>query len=391
MTVIELKNKRAALWNDMKRFLEGHRQPNGTLSAEDDATYTRMEGDMDALDREITRQERIDARDAALAAPEAAPIRVQPGSAAQNRDGVYAENFWKALRAKVPAAEVTNALETGTDAEGGYLVPDEFHNAVVQGLADNNVLRSLATVIRTTHDRKIPVMSSAGTAYLVAEEAAYTEADPTFGQVTLGAYKIGRLCKASEELVADSAFDLQRLLTNDFTRAIGAKEQALFISGTGSGQPTGLLTSAATGVTAAATTSITSDEVIDLFYSVKAGYRRRGTWLMNAAVIKAIRKLKASGSGEYLWQPGLADRPDTILGRPVRECDDMPSAIAASAKTIAFGDFSYFWIADRRRLAVRRLNELYAANGQVGFIGAERTDGVLTLSEAVKVLVQKAS
>lgn len=113
-------------------------------------------------------------------------------------------------------------------------------------------------------------------------------------------------------------------------------------------------------------------------------------WVLNDSTIKAIRKLKDS-NGQYLWQPSLtAGTPDTILGRPVRTSAYMP-AIAASAKTIAFGDFSYYWIADRQGRSFKRLNELYAANGQVGFLASQRVDGKLILSEAIKVLAQKAS
>ena len=112
--------------------------------------------------------------------------------------------------------------------------------------------------------------------------------------------------------------------------------------------------------------------------------------MLNDSTIKAVRKLKDS-TGQYLWQPSLmAGTPDTLLGRPVKTSTYMP-VIAAGAKTIAFGDFSYYWIADRKGRSFKRLNELYAANGQVGFLGSQRVDGKLVLSEAVKVLAQKAS
>lgn len=113
-------------------------------------------------------------------------------------------------------------------------------------------------------------------------------------------------------------------------------------------------------------------------------------WVLNDSTIKAIRKLKDS-NGQYLWQPSfVADNPDTILSRPVKTSAYMP-AIAAGAKSIAFGDFTYYWIADRQGRSFKRLNELYAATGQVGFLASQRVDGKLILSEAVKVLAQKAS
>ena len=147
---------------------------------------------------------------------------------------------------------------------------------------------------------------------------------------------------------------------------------------------------AETGITAASATAVTADELIDLYYSLKSPYRRNAVWTLNDSTVKAIRKLK-DGNGQYLWQPGItAGAPDMILGRPVRTSAYMP-AIAAGAKTIAFGDFSYYWIADRQGRSFKRLNELFAATGQVGFLASQRVDGKLVLPEAVKVLAQKAA
>ena len=189
----------------------------------------------------------------------------------------------------------------------------------------------------------------------------------------------------------DSIFDLESYISAEFARRIGAKEEEAFFTGDGSGKPLGILAAsggAETGVTAASATAITADELMDLFYSLKAPYRKNAVWVLNDSTIKAIRKLK-DNSGQYLWQPSLvAGTPDTILGRPVKTSAFMP-AIGASQKTVAFGDFQYYWIADRQGRSFRRLNELYAANGQVGFLGTQRVDGKLILPEAIKVLSQK--
>lgn len=182
-------------------------------------------------------------------------------------------------------------------------------------------------------------------------------------------------------------------ISTEFARRIGAKEEEAFFVGDGSGKPTGIFAAtggAQTGVTAASSTAITADELIDLFYSLKSPYRRKAVWVMNDSTVKAIRKLK-DNQGQYLWQPSLtAGTPDTILNRPVYTSSYVP-AIAAGAKTIAFGDFSYYWIADRQGRSFKRLNELFATTGQVGFMATQRVDGKLILSEAIKVLAQKAS
>ena len=181
-------------------------------------------------------------------------------------------------------------------------------------------------------------------------------------------------------------FPLESYISKEFARRIGNKEEESFFTGDGSGKPTGVLAAtggAQVGVTTASATAITIDEVLDLFYSLKAPYRNRAVFVMNDSTVKAIRKLK-DGQGQYLWQPSVqAGTPDTILNRPLYTSSYVP-AIEASAKTIVFGDFSYYWVADRQGRVFRRLNELFAVTGQVGFIATQRVDGKLILPEALK-------
>ena len=201
------------------------------------------------------------------------------------------------------------------------------------------------------------------------------------------------MIKVSEELINDSVFDLEAYIAREFARRIGNKEEEAFFTGDGSGKPLGVLAEnggAEVGVTAASATAITADELIDLFYSLKAPYRKNAVWLLNDSTIKAIRKLKDNNQ-QYLWQPGLtAGAPDTLLGRPVRTSAFMP-ALAAGSKSVLFGDLSYYWVADRQGRSFRRLGELFAPTGQVGFLATQRVDGKLILPEAVKVLQQKTA
>lgn len=399
MTILELREKRAKAWEAAKAFLDSHRTDKGVLSAEDDAAYTRMEQEITDLGKEISRMERLEALDAQMKKPVNQPLTGKPMSSRTiERTGrasdEYRTSFWDMMRSKAPLPSVVNALQEGTDSEGGYLVPDEYERTLVEALEEENVFRQLAKVIRTSSgDRKIPVVATKGTASWIDEEGAYTESDDSFGQVSIGAYKVGTMIKVSEELLNDSVFDLESYIAKEFARRIGAKEEEAFFTGDGSGKPLGILAAtggAETGVTATSSTAVTADELMDLFYSLKSPYRKKAVWVLNDSTIKAVRKLKDS-TGQYLWQPSLvAGTPDTLLGRPVKTSAYMP-VIAAGAKTIAFGDFSYYWIADRQGRSFKRLNELYAANGQVGFLGSQRVDGKLVLSEAVKVLAQKAS
>ncbi|MBQ5550549.1 MAG: phage major capsid protein, partial [Bacteroidales bacterium] len=134
-------------------------------------------------------------------------------------------NFWNALRSKYPLPNVTNALQVGTDSEGGYLVPDEFERTLIEALEEENIFRRIATVIHSNSgDRKIPVVASKGTAGWIDEEGLYPESDDAFGQITLSAYKLGTLIKVSEELLNDSAFNLENYIATEFGRRIGSKE-----------------------------------------------------------------------------------------------------------------------------------------------------------------------
>lgn len=399
MTILELREKRAKAWEAAKAFLDSHRNDKGVLSAEDDAAYTRMEQEITDLGKEISRMERREALDAQLNLPVNQPLTGKPLNGRETAKtgratDEYRQNFWDMMRSKTPMPQVVNALQIGTDSEGGYLVPDEYERILVEALEEENVFRQLAKVIRTSSgDRKIPVVATKGTASWIDEEGAYLESDDSFGQVSIGAYKVGTMIKVSEELLNDSVFDLEAYISREFARRIGAKEEEAFFTGDGSGKPLGVLAAAGgaeTGVTAASATAITADELIDLFYSLKAPYRRNAVWVLNDSTIKAIRKLK-DNQGQYLWQPSLTTgAPDLLLGKPVRTSAYMP-AIAADAKTVAFGDFSYYWIADRQGRSFKRLNELYAATGQVGFLASQRVDGKLVLPEAIKMLAQKSA
>ena len=400
MTILEMMNKRNKAWTAAKNFAESHKNDKGVLSDEDYATYQSMEKDIENMSREIARMQREAAMEDELNKPTNTPLTAKPmngGKEKEEKEGRgaedYKKNFWNVMRSKVPNPQIMNALQEGVDTEGGYLVPDEFERTLVEALEEENMFRSLAHVIQTSSgERKIPVVASKGSANWIDEEGPYVDSDDSFGQVTIGSFKLGTTIKVSEELINDSVFDLENYISKEFARRIGSREEEAFFTGDGNGKPLGILAKtggADVGVTAASATAITADELIDLYYSLKTPYRKNAVWILNDATVKAVRKLKDS-TGQYLWQPSLTEgTPDKLLGNPVYTSAYMPT-MAAGAKTIAFGDFKYYWIADRQGRSFRRLNELYATTGQVGFLGSQRVDGKLILSEAVKVLAQKA-
>ena len=395
--ILELREKRAKAWETAKNFLDSRRGENGLVSAEDNSTYEKMETEVVNLGKEIDRLEKQAAIDLELSKATSAPLLEKPQADERSRKTGRASNeyknaFWQVMRNKA-GLEVKNALQIGSDAEGGYLTPDEFEHTLVEALEEEDIFRGLANTIQTSSgDRKIPVVATKGDASWVDEEGAIPESDDSFKQVTLSAYKLATMIKISEELLNDSAFDLESYVAKEFGRRIGTKEEEALFVGDGTGKPTGILDATGggqLGKTTSGAAAISFDEIMDLFYSLKSPYRKNATFLMNDSTVKAIRKLK-DGAGQYIWQPSMvAGTPDTILNRPVLTSAYMPE-ISAGNKTVAFGDFKYYWIADRQGRSFKRLNELFAITGQIGFVATQRVDGKLILPEAVKYLQQKA-
>ena len=396
--ILELREKRAKAWEAAKAFLDAKRTQEGFVSAEDAATYDKMENDVVNLGKEIERLERQAAIDAELSKATSTPITNKPdaktgGDAKTGRaTDEYRKAFWNGMRNKVLSYEVQNALTIGTDSEGGYLVPDEYEKKLVEALEEEVFFRNLATVIKTSSgDRKIPIVTSKGEAAWIDEGGQFPESDDSFGQTTISAFKLATMIKVSDELLNDSVFNIEQYISREFGRRIGTKEEEAFFIGDGKGKPTGIF-AATGGAESGATTStanITFDDVLELFYSLRSPYRKKAVWVLNDSTVKALRKLKDS-TGNYIWNPSVqAGVPDTILNRPYYTSSYVPE-IKVGAKCLAFGDFSYYWIGDRQGRSFKRLNEVFAMNGQVGFLASQRVDGRLILTEAVKTLGMKA-
>ena len=386
-TILELREKRSKLWNNAKNFLDSKRSSDGLISSEDAAIYDKMEADVVNLGKEIDRLEKQSAIDMELSKAVGSPILEKP-LAKKIRTGrasdEYKKDFLNVLRGK---PQIYNVMQESIDADGGFLVPEEFENQIVTALEENNVIRSIAKTITTAAERKIPIAATHSVAQWTPENGAYAESNPTFGQKTIDAFKLTDLVKVSTELLQDSMFNLESYISSEFARAFGIAEEQAFCTGTGVGQPTGIFTEngGEVGITLSSASNITCDNIIELVHSLKSPYRRNAVFLMNDSTVSMLRKLKDT-NGAYLWQPSLqAGQPDRLLGYPLYTSPYVPT-VKAAAMPIAFGDFSNYWIADRMGRSIQRLNELYAGNGQVGFIATERVDAKVILSEGIKLL-----
>lgn len=398
MNIQELIDKRANLWDNAKKFLGEHTDADGKISAEDAATYDKMEADIVALGKQIDRFEKQAAMEAKFAMPTTAPIRDAIGGNFDNElRGVgnvksgratdeYRQAALTAIRTKF--RNISNALATNPDSSGGYLIPDEWDSRLIDILDEENVMRRLGTTITTSGEHKINIAATKPAALWVAEGGQLTFGNGTFNQISLDAHKIHVGILVTEELLADNAFNLENYILDNFGRAIANAEEDAFINGDGNGKPTGFLTTIAADANAFFTTtgaSITADDIINLVYSLRRPYRKNAVFLAHDSTIAQIRKFKDS-TQNYLWTPSYtAGESDRLLGYPIMTSPYMPAAESGKFP-LAFGDFSYFNIADRGSRSFQELRELFAGNGMVGFLMKERVDAILVQPEAIRAI-----
>lgn len=280
-------------------------------------------------------------------------------------------------------------LKAGEKGAGGYLVSDSMEAQIVQTLAEENVMRRLATVIHMEDgERAVPVVRSMSEAQWLDENEAMEIGAAGFEAARLKPRKLGLTIPVSNELLADAGVDMAAFLADTFARRIASSEEKAFLTGDGAKQPTGLLNSAQVGVTTAAPDTLTADEIISLYYTLDEQYRAKAVFLMHEDTAKVLWTLKDE-NGRYLWREALGGEPDRLLGRPVYTSRFMPK-LAAGAKPVVFGDLSKYWIVDRGNRALRRYGEVFALRDQTAFVMTERVDGKLIVPEAVKVIQMAA-
>ena len=390
MNLKELMEERTKAWDEAKAFAESKKDEKGLMSDEDFKTYEEMERTIENYTREIERKKREEEMDKSLEKPTTQALTNEPTTFNEEDKpmrarNVYRKSMMKALRTNF--RDISNELKVGTDQSGGYLVPEEMESDIVNGLEDENIVRKLATKVQTSGLHKINIAATKPAALWVEEGGQLTFGDGTFDQVSLDAHKLHVGIKVTEELLYDAAFNLEKYITEEFTRALANAEEDAFLNGDGVNKPTGIFDSKKGGELGGTTKAqtITADELIDLVYSLDRPYRKKAAFILNDATVAQIRKLK-DVNGAYIWQPSLKDgEPDRLLGYPAYTSAFAPKAEKGKL-AVAFGDFSYYKIGDRGNRSFQDLKELFAGNGMVGFLGKERVDGILVLREAVKLL-----
>ena len=385
MTILELREARNKAWEGAKAFVESKRDKDGLLSEEDAKTYAEMEKKIRNYSTEIERMEQMEAMENELKKPVNAPIVTKPmvlDNKEKEKTGRASDEYRKGMLTALRTnfKQITNVLQEGVDADGGYLVPEEYDSRLIDVLTEENIMRKLGHQLTTSGDHKINIAATKPAAAWIEEGGALSFGDATFDQILLDAHKLHVAIKVTEELLYDNAFGLESYIIDMFGKALANAEEDAFLNGSGVGQPLGLFAETGGGTAAASVTSLTSDSVVDLVYALKRPYRKSAKFIMNDQTIAAIRKLK-DNNGAYMWQPSLTSgEPDKLLGYDVYTSPFCPEG------KIAFGDYSYYNIGDRGTRSFKQLNELFAGNGMIGYVAKERVDGKLILPEAVQIL-----
>lgn len=409
----ELLEKRAFVWQQMRDLNEASRRENRDLTAEEKEKWNKLDTEYLSLSERIEREQKIHEREREFSRTNNPGLR---GFSREEIEENPERNFRDVFRSfllngtkrmsetdvaylrksgisifseneiEIPLSQrETRGLIAGTGSAGGFTVPTGFADTLEAALKDFSGVRQVARVVTTASGNALPWPTMNDTnneGEIVAEEGSIgAHVGPTFGQVVLNAFKYSsKLVQISRELLEDSAFDLDAVISQALGERIGRISNRHFTVGTGTGQPQGV-TLAPVGKVAAASTGITVDELLDLFHSVDPAYRNgpQVFWMFSDAVFTAIRKLTKAdwAGGAAVWQPGLApSAPDTVLGKPFVVNNHMPG-FGVNNVTVVFGDFSRYLIRQVNTIRIRRLEELYAANDQVGFIAFLRQDGRL--------------
>lgn len=387
--ILEMRENRKKAWEAAKAFVETKRDKDGLLSEEDAKTYAEMEKKVQAYAAEIERMEQMEAMEAEMNRPVNTPIVTKPVSDKQmpEKKGRAADAYKAAMLDALRSGfkRVSNVLQEGVDTDGGYLVPEEYDNRLIDVLDEENIMRKLGTRITTSGEHKINIAATKPAASWIEEGGALSFGDATFDQILMDAHKLHVAIKVTEELLYDNAFGLENYIITQFGKALANAEEDAFLNGDGVGKPLGLFAASGGGhIAETLTATIKADDIINLVYALKRPYRKNASFIMNDKNIAAIRKLK-DNNGAYIWQPSAqAGEPDRLFGYPVH------TSAYAPEDAIAFGDYKYYNIGDRGTRSFKQLTELFAGNGMIGYVAKERVDGKLILPEAVQILKLKS-
>jgi HK97 family phage major capsid protein len=388
--VIEMRRDRANIAKQMEDLLNRAKDEKREFSQDEETQFDRMLNDEAELRTKIERLEKFEESKKSLDGHE---NRFKADDMEKKQGTEYRDVFKKWIMGGTElldaeersilynnrSADETRALSATTGTAGGYTVPIGFYDQLQEALKWYGGTRECCNVFSTDTGQQLQIPTVNDTinvGSLVAENGTVSPLDVPFSQVVLGAYKYtSGIVLVPIELLQDSAFDVEAFLARKLGERIGRIQNQHFTTGTGVNQPQGMLTGSVLGKTAAngQTTSVTYDDLVDLEHAVDPAYRKNARFCFHDNTLRALKKLK-DGYGRPLWLPGIAyGSPDTINDFKYTINNDMPT-MAASAKSIIFGDCMTHWIRDVKTVQVVRFNEKYMDAGQVGFVAFARAD-----------------
>lgn len=300
--------------------------------------------------------------------------------------------------------DIRAAMSTTTSSEGGYTVATEYMRTLEEAMKAYGGMLEVSTLIQTASGAQMNFPTADATAEvgeIVGQNSAVALGETTFGNVALDVYKYSsKKIALPFELVQDSFLDIEAYIQGLLAVRLGRITNTHFTTGSGTGQPRGVVTGAALGKTGTTGQTLTAiyDDIVDLEHSVNRAYRAGGRcrFMMADSSLKVVRKIKDS-QGRPIFNPGYeqgtpAGAPDTLLGRPITINDDV-AAMAANAKSILFGDFSKYFVRRVMDLTLFRMTDsAFTLNGQVGFVAFQRIGGNLVdAGGAVKYYANSAT
>jgi len=375
----KLLQNRNEVFAGMKAIMD---KSSETRAEADYAKYDELEKQYQSLSAQIEREVRFAAAKVSM---ETVMDKREISSGDKNMDAEIRSAFNNYIRSG--DMNELRQLNTFSTSEGGVNVPTLLYPIIQKSLLNSSVMRRIgAKQIATTSTTTLPLVGTGVTAAFKAENpsASYSETDLAFSSATLNAYKATALLKLSEELLQDSATDLEATIASEIGVAFGDLEERSFVSGSGVAQPLGIFRTTTAGGNTTLSQTIGSlsgsflDNVIDGYYKMPGNRRQNGVYVVGDGMASAMRKAKTT-TNDYLWQVStVLGQPDTFNGRPVYTTAAGPVTWAVGSVVGAFIDPNYFYIGDRGGMILTRLNELYAAEGNVGFRAHKRFDCALT-------------
>jgi HK97 family phage major capsid protein len=370
------------LLNEMKSVFEQFKEKHSQLETEVKRYGEASQETKDVLDR---LNDRLDELETKMSRP-ALGSNMQTGQVETEHEKAFNAYLRKGERGLT--ADELKALSTDSDPDGGYMVPTQRANSIIEKLVEYSPIRTLANVVTITGNAyEVPAEDDpVFEANWVSERGARPEtATGSLRMERIPVHEIYAKPRATQTMLDDSAFNVEGWINNRVATRFAVLEAQAFLSGDGVGKPEGILTkSGIAEVVSGDASKITADSLIEIYYNLPEFYVRNSTWLMKRSTIKEIRKLKTNDN-QYLWQPGLAGvAPATILDRPYVEAVDMPS-IATNAYPVLFGDFrAAYTIVDRQ--GIRILRDPYSSKPYVEFYTTRRVGGQVVQADALRKL-----